>query len=198
MKNFKGQSFVFLGKPGSGKGTQTAYLKEYLEKNNYKVIYVYTGAEGRKLAEEKNLVGKWIKSILSRGDFFPEWMAIFLWFNVLKDKLVSKDQIVIFDGTPRKLGEAEEIDKLMVNLKRPLPIPIYVDIDDKESEKRLLNRGRQDDLIKPIRERIKNFHRNVVPVMKKYGKRVIEVDGFGPKQEVWEKLAKKLETKKLE
>ncbi|MFH1759433.1 MAG: nucleoside monophosphate kinase [Patescibacteria group bacterium] len=192
MNNLKGTTFVFLGRSGSGKGTQAHLLKEFLEKKGLDALYIYTGELGRRLAKKKSLAGKWVRGVLERGDFFRNWLAVFLWFDELKDKLVNQDQVVIFDGTPRRLEEIRILDDLMADLGRPLPIIIYLDISEKEAVRRLLARSRNDDTAATIRNRLRNFNRDVMPIIKKYSKRVVRIDGEGSIEEVWERLRKSL------
>lgn len=193
MRDFKGKTFVFLGRSGSGKGTQAQLLKKFLEDGGYDVIYIYTGDQGRKLAKENTLVGHWIKGVLERGDFFLNWTAIYLWFSVVREKLVNKNQIIIFDGTPRKLPEAEVVDSLMKDLGRSVPIPVYLDISNKEAQSRLLARGRSDDTENAISSRLDFFEKDVVPIIKNYGDRALKINGEGSVEEVWERFRNKIE-----
>ena len=106
---------------------------EYLEEKKLRFVYISTGDLGRQLAKQKTVIGKWIKGILDRGDFFPDWLAIHVWLSKLERELVNKDEIILFEGTPRKLAEAKMVDELMTHLDREPPVPIYLDIDDKEA-----------------------------------------------------------------
>lgn len=191
MKDFKGQTFLFLGKSGAGKDCQANRLISFLESKKFNVLRVSTGDLGRELAKENSLMGNWIRNILNKGGFFPFWAQAGLWFGFLQDRL-KKDTVTVFPSSPRRLEEAKALDELMVNLNRSLPIPIYLDISDKESERRLLERGREDDKPAAIKKRLENFHIAVMPIVKNYNHRVIKVDGFGAKEEVQERLFKLL------
>jgi len=185
----KGKTFVFLGRSGAGKSKQTEYLTEYLKEQELDFLQISTGGLGRELSQQKTVIGKWIRSILDRGDFFPDWMAIHIWLSYLEKKLVDVDQIVVFEGTPRKMAEAKMVDELMKYLGRELPTPIYLDIDDDEAMKRLLRRARTDDTVKVIKNRLDNFKKNVLPIVTKYyKKRALKIDGTGTKLEVWERI----------
>ena len=180
---------MFLGRSGAGKGVQTEYLAKYLKENKLDFIRISTGDLGRKIAKQRTIIGKWVKGILDRGDFFPDWLAIHIWLEELEKRLISVDQIVIFEGTPRKVLEAKMVDELMVCLDRELPIPIYLDVDNKEAMKRLILRRRADDVPKAIKRRLENFKENVLPIISgHYKKRTLKIDGIGTELEVWERI----------
>lgn len=182
--NLEGKTFVFLGRSGAGKGKQTKFLTKFLKENGNDFLIISTGDLARKLAKKNTVISKWIKNILDEGGFFPEWLAIHIWLSELEKKLINNKTIIIFEGTPRKVKEAKMVDELMEYLKRPLPIPVYLDIDNKEATRRLLKRGRDDDNPEAIKERLENFSKSVLPTIKYYGKRVMKIDGMGSEKEV--------------
>lgn len=182
--NLEGKTFVFLGMSGAGKGKQTKFLTKFLKENGNDFLIISTGDLARKLAKKNTVISKWIKNILDEGGFFPEWLAIHIWLSELEKKLINNKTIIIFEGTPRKVKEAKMVDELMEYLKRPLPIPVYLDIDNKEATRRLLKRGRDDDNPEAIKERLENFSKSVLPTIKYYGKRVMKIDGMGSEKEV--------------
>lgn len=193
--NFKGKTFVFLGRSGAGKGTQSEFLRKLFQKNKCHYIYISTGDLGREAAKKPTIIGQWIGGIFGRGDFFPDYLAIHLWLSELEKKSIDSDAVVIFEGTPRKVAEAKTVDEIMERLRRPPPTPIFLDIDEREAVKRLLARGRADDTPKIIKKRLENFRKYVLPIVKYYGKRVWKINGAGTKEEVRERMLKKLKSK---
>lgn len=192
INDFRGQTFVFLGRSGAGKGEQSKFLQRFLKKQKIRFIYISTGELGRRLADERTIVSELVKSILKKGDFFPSWLAIHIWLSELEKKLVDNDSVIIFEGTPRKVVEAEMVDELMKRLRRPPSVPIFLDIDEREATRRLLARGRADDTPKVIKKRLTNFRKDVLPIVKHYGRRVIKISGMGTEREVWERIHQRM------
>lgn len=186
-----GKTFVFLGKSGAGKDTQARYLAKLVKSKNIDLLWISTGDLGRKVAEKDTLLGHYVADILKKGYFFPNWLQVGLWFNSLAQHLTEKNT-VIFPSSPRLLIEAKQIDQVMSDLQRSMPIPIYIDITDEEAVKRLKKRARNDDTNQAIKERIKNFKRYVLPIIQWYGKRVIKINGMGNKIEVRDRIIKSL------
>lgn len=181
-----------MGRSGSGKDTQAKLLKDFLDQKDYKTVNVSTGDQGRALRGTNSIVGRYIKNILDNGDLFSDWLAISLWMCIFQNKLFN-DEIIIFPSSPRYLKEAEVIDTLMIGSNRPKPIPIYIDVGNEEATKRLLNRGRTDDIDKVIAERLSWFEPRILPIVQYYGKRVITVNGHGSEADIHKKIIEALQ-----
>lgn len=192
MKDFNNQTFCFLGRSGSGKDTQANLLRNYLEQRGFKILWVSTGDQGRLLQQKKTKFGVWVNEILTRGDIFPHWLATYLWLKIFEDQLVD-NETVFFPSSPRTVDEARAIDEFMSALKRPLPVPVYLEISDDEACSRLIRRGRTDDNLPAIKERFSWFRARVLPIIDYYENRVIKIEGFGdPKKDVFPRLLEKL------
>src|SRR3989344_2240477 len=187
MKDFSGATFCFMGRSGSGKDTQAQLLKEYIEKQCYEIVWISTGDLGRSLKQQDTVVGRRVKKILDNGDLFSDWLAIGLWFCMIKDNL-KKSEVVFFSSSPRYLKECEAIDELMNGEYRTLPIPIYLDVNNEEVTKRLLARGRADDTNKVISERLSWFDNQMLPMANYYGKRLVKIDAHGTIEEIHKKV----------
>lgn len=177
--DLKGFTFVFIGRSGCGKGTQAALLQTYLLSMGCKVLRLGTGDFARERAQKNTLTGKWIKSILDAGGFFPSWLAGGLMIEMIEPNLTSHDQVLLLDGSPRRMHEAQVLDEFMAHLERPPVRPIYLDINEAESRRRLLARGRGDDTEDAITNRLAWFNTQVMPVLGYYGDRLITVSGEG-------------------
>jgi adenylate kinase len=196
MKNFSGATFTLVGRPGCGKGTQTKLLASYLRRQGHKKIIAFSvGKLFRRLEEKPTVLGRWTKEFLDKGKLAPEWMALALWFDEIKDKLVDKRQIVIIDGSPRRLVEAKALDHLMRELGRKPMIPIHLNISEQVAKNRVKSRGRKDYKVTSAATRMKWFRTEVVPVIKYYGRRMIEVDGEGSIEEVRQRILNSLNKK---
>lgn len=183
------KTIIILGRSGSGKGTQAILLKKKLEP----CLHIVAGDLFRALAQKEGLAGRKVKEILAAGGLPPEWLAEFLWGKELIENLLGEENI-IFDGSPRRVGEAERLDEVLGWLGRPSPRAVLVDITEQEAITRLLKRGRGDDQESNIRARLDWFNKSVLPVIDYYENsgRLIKVDGIGSVEDVFARITKAL------
>jgi adenylate kinase len=94
-----------LGPQGSGKGTYGSRLSPILG-----VPYISAGELCREEAAKGTELGKKIKEIMNRGGLQPDEIII----EMLKKRLKKDDckNGFIFDGFPRTLKQAEELEKI--------------------------------------------------------------------------------------
>ena len=175
-------NFILMGRSGCGKGTQAKLLIKYLQDNNLgETLYVYTGDKLRAFAEkEKTLSARMAKSKMKAGDILPSFLAVWFWSGSLIEG-VNENNNVIMDGSPRTLLEAMMVDDAMEFYSRSNVIPIFLDTSEEWSTQRLLDRGRDDDSLKSIKERLEFFEKDVIPVIGYYsGKsrhKLVKVNG---------------------
>lgn len=184
------QTLVFLGRSGSGKGTQVELIKKMLQP----YLYIYTGDLFRVLAKTDSFAGIKIKGVIDTGGLPDEWLASFLWQRELIEKFKGNENL-IFDGTPRRLHEAEELDEVLGWLERKEDLrAVLVDITDEEAIIRLLKRSRTDDTEESIRSRLGWFKTSTEPVIDYYEKsgRLVRVDGIGTVDEIHQRIKKAL------
>lgn len=179
------QTIIILGRSGSGKGTQAELLKKMLAP----CLYIYTGDLFRELSEADTLAGQKIKATLAGGGLPQEWLAAFLWQRELIYGVHGNENIII-DGSPRRLDEAEEMDKVLEWLDRKNIKVLLVDITEDEAVKRLLKRGRADDSEDAIRARLAWFNTEAGLAIEYYEKsgRLIRIDGLGTIEEIHERI----------
>ncbi len=134
MKKLK--VFCVIGKSGSGKGTQVELLKRKLGKNHH----IVNGDLFRVFIKSSHPFAKRIGRIVNSGGLPPAWFSAYLWEGELIKFNNLKVKTVIFEGTPRRVWEAELLDNVCEFMFRVKPIAIYLDISDKEAKKRLLRR----------------------------------------------------------
>src|SRR3989344_6012489 len=99
-------AYIFFGRSGSGKGTQAKLLQEHLKLKNKKVVYIETGQAFRDFINGDAHSQKLSKIIMDKGELQPQFLAVWIWAGELIEKLQG-DEDVIFDGTPRRLTEAQ-------------------------------------------------------------------------------------------
>ncbi len=161
-ESMKPQSFIFIGRSGSGKGTQAKLLQEYLKKvdPSRNALYVQSGAEFREFIKGGSATQKLSRDIYDKGGLQPEFLATFMWTNVLV-KNYTLGEHLIMDGMPRKYHEAGVLDSIFDFYKITKPFVVYIDIKKEESVNRLMARGRIDDNRKEIEERLSWFETEV-------------------------------------
>ncbi len=160
------QSFIFIGRSGCGKGTQSRLLEAYLKKIDPKreVLYIQTGQELREFIKGNNATQKLCKVLYDKGGLQPEFLAVYMWTNVIVNKYTTGEHMIM-DGMPRKYHEAGVLDSLWSFYKIKHPHVIYLDIPKEESLKRLLARKRIDDTQEEIEQRLSWFETEVVPTL---------------------------------
>ena len=189
--------FLLIGRSGCGKGTQAKLLIKYLKDNNLgETLYIYTGKRLRNFAEkEENLAARLAKNKMKAGGLLPSFLAVWLWSGALIEG-VEENNNVIMDGSPRTLLEAMMTDDAMEFYSRRNVIPIFLETSEEWSTQRLSDRGRNDDSLKSIKERMAYFEKDVVPVIDYYnGKsrhKLTRVNGEQSVEEVHREILEKV------
>jgi adenylate kinase len=108
----------------------------------------------------------------------------------------------ILDGYPRELEQAKALSEFGIEKLGREPIDLVLDIQMTEAEiiKRLQKRGRVDDTIASIKERLK-LHSEVFKVTREYyldlKVPVVQVNGIGLVGEVHDRIEKVLEDRQI-
>lgn len=183
-------TIVVIGRSGSGKGTQAEFILKRLGDNT---SYIETGRILRDLLTHENPTTLLARNVMKAGGLFPSWFGSFAWLREFIERGQGANHL-IFDGAPRKTGEAKLIDEVLTWHRRHVPLCIYVDVPEKQASARLLARGRDDDHETAIRNRMRFFKKDVLPVIRFYRHkgRLIHVNGNRPITEVWEEIDAKL------
>jgi adenylate kinase len=115
---------VFLtlfGAPGSGKGTQAAYLVEKLG-----IPQISTGELLRAEAASGTRLGELAKEHMDRGDLVPDDVTL----EVFRRRLAAPDvaQGVLLDGFPRTVPQAMELDSVLQGMGRSMDKVIFIKV----------------------------------------------------------------------
>ncbi len=162
MQNY---TFVFFGMVGSGKGTQIKLLMDFLKMHDGKeCVYIYPGDEYRKLIESGSYTGSIIKDSLHRGELQPDFLTNAVFVNILIPS-ISIEKVLIADGYPRSLSQAETFEKAMQFYGRENIKIIYLEVSREEVIKRMKLRARHDDTDEGIAKRFDEYVNKVIPAM---------------------------------
>ncbi len=186
-------NIILFGPPGSGKGTQAAFLVEH-----FGLVHISTGDLFRYALKNKTDLGRKAKSYMDKGQLVPDEITI----AMLREKVLSEANAkgFIFDGFPRTITQAESLDKLVAAQGRRIDLLLSLEVDEEEIVKRLLLRGessgRADDADESIiRNRYAVYQKETAPVFNYYNdqNKAIAVNGLGTIEEIQSRLVQAIE-----
>lgn len=157
-------NFIFIGRSGCAKGTQTKLLLGKFPE----LYYIATGDLLRDLAKRPTDVGMRIKRLLDTGGLPSHEIPIMLWMHEIALNLTTQ-QGFIADGFPRRLPEAKQLTDFLKWLERWENMKVlWIDISREEAYKRLKLRARTDDSDESINSRQDWFEKDVMPIIEYY------------------------------
>jgi adenylate kinase len=199
-KNNK-RAFIFIGRSGSGKGTQAKLLADFLKVGTGEgsVLYIQSGYEFRNFVMGASQTARLSKDINDKGGLQPEFLAVYMWVNMLVREYTGGEHL-IFDGTPRRPHEAGVLHSIFNFYGIEKPCVVYLNVSEEWSKKHLLIRGRRDDNEKDIKSRMDWFEKEVTPTVDFYRRNAaydfIELNGEQDIKEVFKALTEKVMIKK--
>ena len=158
---------IFLGPPGSGKGTQAEILTEKLNLNHLSI-----GDLLRENIEKNTELGKLASGYVRSGELVPDELIIDLmdsYFSNVKNK--SNISGIILDGFPRTIKQAIALENKIKQLNVSIKAVVNLDISDQKILNRLEGRGRDDDKPELIKNRLKVYRNQTKPLLEFYNKR---------------------------
>jgi adenylate kinase len=212
---------IFIGPPGSGKGTQAKRLAA-----QHGVPHISTGDMLREAIADGTALGQQAAPIMASGALVSDDLMI----GIINDRLAKSDaqRGFILDGFPRTVVQAEKLDTIVgngagneadglrvlqllvpdeaivkrISLRRSCPVcgaiyhlesapPAVDSVCDREGSELI---ARPDDNETAVRKRLEAFHRQTLPVATFYKTKHLlrEVDGVGPVDEVFERIERSL------
>lgn len=180
-------NIIICGAPGSGKGTQSQLIVE-----KYGLQHLSTGDLLRREIATGSDFGKQIDAIISKGNLVPDDIMLHL-IDQYIDQLPADCKGVIFDGYPRTVKQAQELERLLEQ-KKQSAVMIDLWVEEEELIKRLLNRGktsgRSDDNLETIKKRLEVFHTTTKPVCAYYHglHKYKAIDGQGTLEEIFGRI----------
>ena len=158
---------IFLGPPGSGKGTQAEILTKKLNFNHLSI-----GDLLRENIVNNTDLGKLASKYVKSGELVPDDLIIDLmdsYITELKDE--SNVSGIILDGFPRTINQATALENKIKQLNVSIKAVLNLDIKDQEILNRLAGRGREDDKPELIKNRLKVYRNQTEPLLKFYKER---------------------------
>ena len=160
-------NIVIFGPPGAGKGTQSKFIV-----NKYKLHQLSTGDLLRKEISDNTELGSKISSIMNSGDLVSDEIV-----SNLIEKFISNEVFknkIIFDGYPRSLSQAQNLDELLKKYNQKIDIVLKLSVSLKSVIKRILDRkeleNRADDNKDIAIKRFENYEKSSQMVLDYYKK----------------------------
>ncbi|MEF9989789.1 MAG: adenylate kinase [Christensenellaceae bacterium] len=190
---------IFLGPPGSGKGTMAERVSKVL-----KLAHISTGDMLRSEIKKGTQLGELAKSYIDKGALVPDQVII----DMMQKWFTENDCGVLLDGFPRTVAQAQELDNII-----NIDACINLECDVEKIVDRVVNRRvcsscgavfsvksyrahtcdkcsnelikRADDNEQTVRERFRVYEEQTAPLIDYYSKRglVSNVDATMPIEE---------------
>ena len=158
-------NIVIFGPPGAGKGTQSNIIVE-----KFNLHQLSTGELLRKEIQNKTELGEEISSIIKDGNLVSDKIAGDLIEKYLSNKIYKSR--LIFDGYPRNLIQAKNLDFLLKKYDQKIDIVLKLTVSLETIKKRILERknleNRMDDDEEIAIKRFTNYENNIKPVIDFY------------------------------
>ena len=206
-------NLIFLGPPGSGKGTQALKLSK-----QESLIHLSTGDVLREAVKNETELGKKAKEYMDAGNLVPDALIVGLIQEKIKNGHLGNG--FILDGFPRTIPQAEALKMMLENHSLKLDYAICFHVEDDKIVKRMAGRRfcpvcqttynvyvedarpkvdgkcdkdnedliiRTDDLEDVVRNRLVVYHKQTKPIVEFYRNEsiLVEIDADRAPEEVF-------------
>ncbi|MEM6781221.1 MAG: adenylate kinase [Pseudomonadota bacterium] len=182
-------NLILIGPPGAGKGTQAKLLED-----KYGLKQLSTGDMLRAEVASGSELGSKAKDLMDAGELVPDELIV----DMIAGRVSQPDceNGVIFDGFPRTVDQAQALDAMLADLKRPLAAVILFEVDEEALVNRLNTRiadceaagtpVRADDNEETLRNRLEVYRNQTAPIIPYYEAEdlLFRVDGMASIDEV--------------
>ncbi len=190
-------NLILLGPPGCGKGTQASNLVK-----KYDYCQLSTGDMLREAVANETQTGKIVKDVLASGKLVDDELII----KIMEDKLIATKSMPgrIFDGFPRTLVQANELEGLLKRNQMKLDLVIELVVDQHALLKRILKRAqeseekRDDDNSVIVKKRLEVYNKETMPIVDFYSSKynLNKIDGMQSIQKVCNTIENLIENKR--
>ena len=178
---------VFLGPPGSGKGTQAKLLAEKLE-----IPTISTGEILRAAVRDGTPLGLKAKAVMESGELVSDGLMV----DLIRERLAAPDarRGFILDGFPRTIEQAGALDRLLKGNETALSSVINLLVPETVLIDRLQGRSglesRADDRRETVLERLRVYREKTEPLIEHYRRQglLADVDGLGEVPEIADRI----------
>jgi adenylate kinase len=125
-------NLILFGKPGAGKGTQAARLRE-----DFDLPYIATGDMLREHRDKGTDLGKEAVKYMSNGDLVPDDLVIEM---IMEEIEREGDDGFLLDGFPRSVGQGDALGEEIERRGRRLTAALLIDADDQTVLTRITGR----------------------------------------------------------
>ena len=213
---------VFLGPPGSGKGTQAGMVSR-----EFGIPQISTGDILREAIEQNTDLGKRAREYVESGKLVPDEIVL----SLVEERTGKKDCAggFILDGFPRTLVQAEGLEKILADHGAALDAVVFIDVRDEVIISRLSRRrvcpacgapynldsdpprkegvcdkcggrleARVDDAPETVKTRLEIYRRDTLPLVEHYESEDLlkRVSGEGTVDGVFSSILSELEAVK--
>ena len=158
-------NIIIFGPPGAGKGTQSKFIEK-----KYNLLQLSTGELLRNEIKNKTQLGLEISSIINSGDLVSDDIVSKLIEKYISDQ--KNKQRLIFDGYPRNIDQAKNLDKLLKKYNQQIDIVLKLSVSLETIKKRITERKSQeqrtDDSDEIAVKRFKTYELSSEPVLDYY------------------------------
>ena len=180
-------NIILFGPPGAGKGTQAKHLVKKISG-----FQISTGEMLRDEIKNDTETGKIIINDMNDGKFVSDDIVNKLIKTIIFDP--QKKGRLIFDGYPRSINQAKNLDTLLKESKQKIDHIFFLNVNKetiiKRIEKRKVVENRSDDDMNTILKRYDTYMETTKPVLEFYSKNpnFHEIDGTQEIDEITRKI----------
>jgi len=180
-------NIILFGPPGAGKGTQAKHLIKKI--NGFQIS---TGDILRDEINKNSEIGKMIINDMNDGKFVSDEIVNKLIKTIIFDP--KKKNKLIFDGYPRSLNQAKNLDLLLNESDQKINFIFFLNVNKdtiiRRIKKRKIIENRSDDELDTILKRYDTYMEKTKPVLDFYSKNLNfhEIDGSLKIDEITNKI----------